>query len=301
MHTITIDANSESVSDIVAKLEALDHFSAFVTSSGTLTLRTEPGYTFDFTGAVPSLLDTTGLSGTSTPEVSGTYRGSTNDTFTVEFLGTGTVGVTAGLIAEVTDSNGAVVAQLDVGAGYGLGQPLLMRDGLSLALSSGNVVAGESFSIPAVADSDTSSFLTSLGLNTFFVGDSASTLQVSEVLRKNSDLLATSRDGNVEDATNINRMTLRRSIATTDGDRLSVEQFTQRFVAELGRQVEQHDEMTTHLSLVGTNLAQQQSAVSGVDPNEELVHMLQFQRSFQTAARYISVISDVTAELMNII
>ncbi len=42
-------------------------------------------------------------------------------------------------------------------------------------------------------------------------------------------------------------------------------------------------------------------AVSGVDPNEELLEMLQYQRAFQAAARFVTAIDETLAELMRLI
>ena len=47
-------------------------------------------------------------------------------------------------------------------------------------------------------------------------------------------------------------------------------------------------------------------AVSGVDPNEELLEMLQYQRGFQAAAaaaaaRFVTAIDETLAELMRLI
>lgn len=302
LHTISINAETQSLTDVAAALNSIDHFNATINvTAGKLTLAAEAGYTFDFTGITPAKPDTTTLTGTARPEIHGTYNGTKNDEYRFEFLGSGTIGVTDGLKLEVTDKNGTVLAQLNVGSGYEVGSELELPNELSVKLSAGTVVAGESFSTPVIADSDSSQLLAAFGFNTFFTGDKAGTLEVREALRENSDLLATSRNGNVSDSSNLNKMVLRRSVATTDNARLSVEQFTQRFVTDLGRNVQEHDELTNHLSAVQENLKRQQASVSGVDTNEELVHMLQFQRSFQTAARYITVISEVTAELMDII
>ena len=48
---------------------------------------------------------------------------------------------------------------------------------------------------------------------------------------------------------------------------------------------------------LGQQLQAQQQSIAGVDPNEELIQMLNFQRSFQAAARYLSAVNDTLNDL----
>ena len=52
---------------------------------------------------------------------------------------------------------------------------------------------------------------------------------------------------------------------------------------------------------LGQQLTAQQQAVSGVDTNEELTNLLQYQRSFQMASEYINVVNQTLTTLMGII
>ena len=42
-------------------------------------------------------------------------------------------------------------------------------------------------------------------------------------------------------------------------------------------------------------------SVSGVDPNEELLEMLQFQRAFQAASRFVTSIDETLDDLLRLI
>jgi flagellar hook-associated protein 1 FlgK len=72
-------------------------------------------------------------------------------------------------------------------------------------------------------------------------------------------------------------------------------------VGDVGQQVQALDQRQTNQSSLSQSLAAQQQSVSGVDPNEELVSMLQFQRAFQLASRYINAVNESLAELYRII
>ena len=54
-------------------------------------------------------------------------------------------------------------------------------------------------------------------------------------------------------------------------------------------------------SAVLQSLSAQEQSVTGVDTNEELVHLLDYQRLVQGASKYLSVINAALDEVMNII
>jgi flagellar hook-associated protein 1 FlgK len=58
-------------------------------------------------------------------------------------------------------------------------------------------------------------------------------------------------------------------------------------------------QQTTQQS-VDQSLKAQQQAISGVDPNEELVKLLQYQRGFQMSSKFISVVNDTLTSLLSI-
>jgi len=45
----------------------------------------------------------------------------------------------------------------------------------------------------------------------------------------------------------------------------------------------------------------QKEAISGVSLDEEAIELIKFERAFQGAARYLSVVDEMMAEMMNII
>ena len=56
-----------------------------------------------------------------------------------------------------------------------------------------------------------------------------------------------------------------------------------------------------NLMVAGDALAAKEQGLSGVDPNEEMVRMLQYQRAFQSVARYIATVEETLDELFNIL
>lgn len=297
-YEISIDPQVDTLDSLAAKITALDHLQAVTNPrTGELSLVADAGYGFEFTGRPETRPDASGLSGTASPWLDGIFTGDKNGNLQFVFLGDGEVGVTPGLEIQVQDASGNPLKTIDVGQGYSPGTSLDLSNGLALHLASGSAVAGESFSTRVVANADTAGVLTALGLNTLFVGTSARNLEVSQRLREDANQLATSLTGHPGDAQNLTRMIARRSLLATENNSLTVEQFSNRFVTQIGIQVQNLTRATDGLDILGENLAAQQAGISGVDPNEEAVHMLEFQRSFQAAAKYLSAVDQTTREL----
>ena len=70
-------------------------------------------------------------------------------------------------------------------------------------------------------------------------------------------------------------------------------------VTDMGITKQQADNMVANQSDLTALLEQRQASISGVDFNEEVVNMIQFQSSFQANSRVISVISEMLDTLIN--
>lgn len=297
--TLAIDPESDSLRDVADAISQVPNLRADVDDkNGLLRISASPGFAFNFTGTAPVTPDTSGILGSTVPQVGGAYAGQGNDRYEFRFSGAGTIGVTPGLKLDVTDQAGTAIAQLNVGEGYSPDSMLNVGNGIRLHLSAGSVAAGDVFSTPAIAVTDSSGVLTRLGVNTFFTGYDARSLSVHQDLLADSNRFASSRDGNPGDSSNLTAMIFHRIAGSVAG--LSAEELTHNLIGIIGAEVHRYASTDEHLAVVYESLFAQQASVSGVDENEELVTMLQFQRSFQLAARYLSIISDLTTELMQI-
>ena len=303
LHTISWDPAVDSLSSIAGKLSGIPFLQATVNAGGgQLAIFAEPGHRFDFTGGVATLpTDQSAWSGSTQPVLSGLYSGSANETFTFELSGGGEIGVTPGLSVLVKNTVGDVVQTLNVGQGYAAGTPLDVVDGVQVAFDLGTVQAGDQFTARAIADSDTAGLLSALAVNTMFVGDGAHNLAVHPDLLADPRRLATSLNGDAGDASNLLRMIDARGARVAAGGTATIEDFSAQMVSDVGGDVRQLQLETEHANLIGARLASEREAISGVNPDEELVLMLQYQRSYQAAARFVTAIRDTTAELMNLI
>jgi flagellar hook-associated protein FlgK len=302
LQRITFDPATDSLQDLAAIISSVANIQAVVdTQTGSLQIIAQPGFAFDFTGSLPAHPDTGGITGTTLPQFHGRYNGAANQELFFEVVGSGTVGVDAGLTLEVRNATGDLIGVHDIGADYEPESPLNLGDGISVSLSSGSVNNGDTFNTTAVAQSDTTGILTALGLNTFFVGSSMSDIAVNPALLNNPDLLASSKSGELGDNLNLQAMLATRDASLDVLGNQTIEQYFAGLLGNIGQQIQDLTLVAGNLELLGQHLEAERAAISGVDTNEELVHMLEFQRWFQAASRYIATMDETLDELFRII
>ena len=144
--------SGETLDSLATKINNVTNLTASV-SSGLLTITSANGHKFRFTKAMDA--DPGSISG-STVSLSGNYNGSDNDVFTltVQDAGTGSIG-TGSAVIRVTDSSGAVLADLDVGSSYTQGDVLQIADGVSVSFGSGALTANDTLWFDVTDDPDT--------------------------------------------------------------------------------------------------------------------------------------------------
>jgi flagellar hook-associated protein 1 len=302
IHEVTVDPTVDSLEDVATKLSAVDHLEARVDDPpGQLSLRAEAGYQFDFLTTQPTLLDASMMTGTVQPTVIGQFDGAENDAYTFEFESTGTIGVTPNLMLTVRDSQGALVGAFDVGQGYAPDSNLNLGTGIQLRLSAGDAIAGDQFNLSLIRQSDMTNILAATGTNTLFQGTNASTFAVRPDLLADPNRFAVTLSGNPLDSRNAEAMINSRYREFMNGGTETLEENFQSLVGSIGAKVLDLTRTQETLTVIENNLRATRDSISGVDPNEEAVKMLQFQRSFQAAARFITTMDEMMQELMNII
>lgn len=147
---------------------------------------------------------------------------------------------------------------------------------------------------------DSSGALAALGIGGFFSGSNAADIAVDTAIQSDVNLVAVAR-GNIAGD---NRGALAiadlrdqglealggRSISQTLTDRIAQD------AAELGRVRDSQ----ASAAVVTDNLRAQQSAVSGVNADEETINLLQYQRAYQASARFLTVVDELLQTLLNI-
>ncbi len=147
---------------------------------------------------------------------------------------------------------------------------------------------------------DSSGALAALGMNTFFTGHNAATIDVHEKVQNNVGLVAAGSD-HVE-GSNGTALAIAdlQDVQFSALDDRSIREFWQQSVSKLAVRTEAANEAVDSTRLVRESLDAQIQAVSGVSLDEESINLLQFQRQFQAAARFINVIDETIQTLLAI-
>lgn len=289
-----------SSSGLVAKAE--DGFLYLQTSAQGATA----GFTLSGGSAITNLgLIAGAVTGSDVPlaiSMGGVYTGDENQELIFRPLSDGIVGTTPGLQIEVRTTQGQVVGVLDVGENYLPGTDLDLGDGLTMSLGVGSISATnqDSFVAHVTADADTSDVLVGLGLNSFFRGTDAKSIEVASQIASDPSLIATSATGAEGDnGALLDLMALQSSAAQDLGS--SFGEFYSILVGDVGFDVVSTESAAeTELSLVAS-LQAKRDQISAVNVDEELVNMIKFEQAFAASARFIQVIQDMQDTILRLI
>ncbi|KUO52793.1 MAG: hypothetical protein APF76_02335 [Desulfitibacter sp. BRH_c19] len=86
--------------------------------------------------------------------------------------------------------------------------------------------------------------------------------------------------------------------SNTMGD-LKFETFYQNFVSEVGVATKEAERMVQNQSTLVNQLSNRKESVAGVSIDEETANMISYQRAFQAASRYIQVLDELAATVVN--
>jgi flagellar hook-associated protein FlgK len=236
-------------------------------------------------------------------EVSGSYTGDDNSRWTFRPNMDGTIGTTPGLKVEVFDPSGAKIATLDVGAGYQPGQKLQVAEGVSVGFGIGGLSAtnNDALVMDVVGQPDTSDVLVALGLNGFFTGTDASTIDVREDLRNDPDLIAASATGAIGDASVLLSLLDVQTKASEELQGNTINGSYGDLVGGVGFEVGTAASAMDANQTLLDSLQLRREEVSGVNVDEEMVHVMQLEQAYTAAVQYISTLNQLQDDLINLL
>jgi flagellar hook-associated protein 1 FlgK len=301
LNKIAINPATQSLTQVAAALSAVPNMQAVVNpQTGSLSLLAKPGYGFDFTGNLSSSPDTQNITGTTAATIDGQYTGTTNDTLTYAFSGPGTIGVTPNLTMQVTNSAGSVLGSFNVGQGYTAGTDLTTASGVNIKLGAGTVNAGDTFTVNVAGNPDSANLLGALGLNTFFTGTGAADLQVNSSLLNDPSQLATSTSGQPGDGSNLAKMVALQNQSLLAGGTQTFQKYLENLIGNVGSQTSDMQTNSTAYTALGQQLNDQLQSATGVDTNQALMQLVQYQQAYQMSAQFVSVVNQTVQALLNI-
>jgi flagellar hook-associated protein FlgK len=236
-------------------------------------------------------------------EIGGSYAGAENRRLYVRALGDGEIGATPGLEVEVQDEDGNVVATLEVGAGYRPNDELAIGNGLSVRFGPGAISSSDHdvFALDTVADSDTTDILAAFGLNALFTGTGAADLRVRESLQSNPTLLSTSASGAPGDGGALLDLLALSSAAIDSLGGLSFEKGYSEIASGIGLEVSSATSAVEAERFLVDGLQARRDQIAGVNVDEELVQLIEYEQAFAAASRYLGVVSQISEELLSIL
>lgn len=163
-------------------------------------------------------------------------------------------------------------------------------------LSIENTAANQSF---AFAD-DSSGLLASLGINTFFTGDSASTLSVNSDVVNDPSLFAASTGGVGQDANNAQTLSTFNTTAFPDLGGSTITDLANSIVSNVTEGSATATANSTSASSYQAGLQSQSQSISGVNVDEQTVDLLTLQNQYQASAQVISTISQMMNTLITV-
>jgi len=145
---------------------------------------------------------------------------------------------------------------------------------------------------------DTSGALSALGVNTFLTGKNASDIDVSNVIRGNPLLLASAGAMTPGDGTTAKRIAGLSSAVLQNGSNLTLMDMYNRIAGEVAVNAGAANDATEVAATVLESLQIQRESISGVSLDEEAISLVKYQRAFQSASRFVSVVDELLDELV---
>ena len=147
---------------------------------------------------------------------------------------------------------------------------------------------------------DTSGTLAALGINTFFTGGDATSLSVNSAVVSNPSTFAASAGGIGVDTQVAQQLAgFGNQPLPSVGGATITDQYNQ-LAANVTDGASQAQSVSSAAATFEQSLSGQQASISGVSLDDETVNMLQYQRSYQASAKYISTINDLLTTLVQL-
>ncbi len=148
---------------------------------------------------------------------------------------------------------------------------------------------------------DSSNVLAALGVNTFFGGRGASDISVNALLSGSPELVAAATEHSQGDGSNAGRLaSLATEISATLGNVSLLDHYGMVVGAAAVAAQAAVNAVSAADVIVGSLKAQRES-ISGVNLDEEAIRLMQYERAFQSAARYIMVVDGLIDELLGLV
>ncbi len=147
---------------------------------------------------------------------------------------------------------------------------------------------------------DTSNFLAAAGVNSFFSGDSAANIRVSDLVSENPQMFAASLTGPGSGTENALKLAQAFDSPLERLSGRSIKESFENIVVRITQDINVNSGIGDGLRNFYKTLEGQHLATSGVNLDEEAVKMIFYQRAFQASSRLIQTSSEMLDVLVNL-
>jgi flagellar hook-associated protein 1 FlgK len=148
---------------------------------------------------------------------------------------------------------------------------------------------------------DSSGALAALGLGAFLQGTNAATIDVATAVRQNPRLIAASLTGELHDGDNAGRLAVVGETSSQLLNTLSLLDYHQATIGQLATKTASALNEYEAADAVYSSLHAQREAITGVSLDEEAINLTEYERAFQGATRFLSVLDDLSDEVLALV
>lgn len=155
-----------------------------------------------------------------------------------------------------------------------------------------------SFASPDEAN-DATNVLAVLGINTFFQGNDSATISVRQGLGVMD--IAAGYNGLAGDGSLAGQIAALQTIGVGSFSGVSITEQFNSLVGEIASKSKRAQDNYASADVVVQTLESERQSISGVSMDEEAINMITYQRAFQGASKYVSIIDQMLDELLSMI
>jgi flagellar hook-associated protein 1 len=138
-------------------------------------------------------------------------------------------------------------------------------------------------------------------VNTFFSGKNSLDIQVNSLISDNPQFLAAGKSELPGDGSNATDLaSLQNKVISSLGGQ-SLNEFYNATTAGLAVDSSSSQSELDASKIVFETLTSQRESISGVNMDEEAVHMISYQRAYEGAARYMGVVDEMLQTLLGLL
>jgi len=157
--------------------------------------------------------------------------------------------------------------------------------------------------------SDTTNFLATSELNTFFTGSSATDIAINQTIADNPDYIAAGtvgEDGEILSGNNSNALLLveisqKEDITFTGGKKASLNDFYTSLIGDIGLDSQDADDSLEYTTMIANQLIDLRDSASGVSLDEEMANLIKYQQAYNAAAKLITIADEMMQTLLETI